>query len=238
MNINISNLLNVTGKLIRYNFRIIFAGRFIWFVLAALTFFLFIAVYSIMKDNTSPDEEFLYNCMMFPAVLLIFYPMTFGVQNDVDAGVLEILFGIPDYRYKVWLLRLLMVFLLIFIMLACLTALGSLLLIPTNILEMTGHVIFPVFFIGNMAFMFSTIVRNGNGTAVVMVIALIICFAISGNMSQSRFDVFLNPYKVPNNMNEIIWQGVVSNNRLMLITGGITFILVGLLNLQKREKFI
>lgn len=32
----------------------------------------------------------------------IFYPAIFGMQNDVDNRILEILFGIPDYKCKVW----------------------------------------------------------------------------------------------------------------------------------------
>ncbi len=35
---------------------------------------------------------------------------------------------------------------------------------------MTVQVMFPVLFLGMMAFMLSTVVRNGNGTAVVMII--------------------------------------------------------------------
>jgi hypothetical protein len=40
-----------------------------------------------------------------PGVLLIFYPSAYSIQGDIDARILETLFGIPDYRYKVWLSR-------------------------------------------------------------------------------------------------------------------------------------
>ncbi len=51
---------------------------------------------------------------MFPCVLLVFYPAVFGIQNDEDSRILEILFGIPDYKYKVWGVRLLMIYVAIF----------------------------------------------------------------------------------------------------------------------------
>lgn len=44
-----------------------------------------------------------YSMLLVPSILLIFYPTCFGIQNDQDAKTLEIIFGIPNYRYKIWL---------------------------------------------------------------------------------------------------------------------------------------
>lgn len=231
------NTLNLFGTMIRYNFRIIFAGRFIWFLLAAFAFFVFVAV-SAVWNGKLPDEEFVYNALLFPAILLIFYPMTFGIQNDVDAGILEILFGIPDYRYKVWLVRLVLVFVLISIILFGFAGLSYIFLVPVDLFEMTRQVMFPVAFLGSMAFMFSTIVKNGNGTAVVMVILGVLAFVLSDAIGRTMWNIFLNPFNIPRNMNELIWGGIVLNNRILLSVGAVIFILYGLFNLQKRERFI
>jgi len=231
------NSIQVAAKMIRYNFRIIFAGRFIWFLLAAFAFFVFIVVTGIL-NGTNPDEEYVYDCLLFPAVLLIFYPMTFGIQNDVDAGILEILFGIPDYRYKVWLVRVVLVFVLVTLILAGFTGLSYIFLTPLNLFEMTRQVMYPVFFLGSMAFMFSTIIKNGNGTAVVMVILGVLAFILSESVERTMWNIFINPFNVPRNMNEMIWGGIVDKNRIFLVVGGLVFVLYGLFNLQKRERFI
>ncbi|WP_423130076.1 hypothetical protein [Gaoshiqia sp. Z1-71] len=233
----IKNTLNLIGQMIRYNFRIIFAGRFIWFLLAALAFYVFIAIMAVVNGEV-PDEVFVYNTLVFPAILLIFYPMTFGIQNDVDAGILEILFGIPDYRYKVWLVRLVLVFVLVFLILYGFAALSYLFLTPVDLFEMTRQIMFPVLFLGSMAFMFSTIIKNGNGTAVVMVIIGVLALITQDAVKRSMWNLFLNPFDVPNNMNELIWEGIALKNRIFLVVGAIVFILYGLFNLQKREKFI
>ena len=233
----IRNTLNLIGQMIRYNFRIIFAGRFIWFLLAALAFYVFIAIMAVVNGEV-PDEVFVYNTLVFPAILLIFYPMTFGIQNDVDAGILEILFGIPDYRYKVWLVRLVLVFVLVFLILYGFAALSYLFLTPVDLFEMTRQIMFPVLFLGSMAFMFSTIIKNGNGTAVVMVIIGVLALITQDAVKRSMWNLFLNPFDVPNNMNEVIWEGIALKNRIFLVVGAIVFILYGLFNLQKREKFI
>ena len=65
-------------------------------------------------DDTISDGT-VYELLIFPGILLIFYPSVFGIQNDDDSRMLEILFGIPNYRYKVWLVRLVMIYALVFI---------------------------------------------------------------------------------------------------------------------------
>ena len=107
--IKTANLWTLFLKMVKYNMKVIFGNRFIWFVVAAIAFYFFIAITSIF-DNNQIDDGFIYGLQMTPGILLVFYPMTFGIQNDLDTGILEILFGIPDYRYKVWLVRLVLVF--------------------------------------------------------------------------------------------------------------------------------
>ncbi len=234
---NIQNGFLLVLKMIRYNFRIIFAGRFIWFFLAAFAFFAFIAITGVW-NGTVPDEEFVYDTLLFPAILLVFYPMTFGIQNDVDAGILEILFGIPDYRYKVWLVRLILVFIIVFLLLFVFGGLSVVFLTPVNLVEMSYQVMYPVFFLGSMAFMFSTVIKNGNGTAVVMVILGVLALILSDTVQKTMWNIFLNPFNIPNNMNEMIWAGITVKNRIFLAVGSVIFILLGMQNLQRREKFI
>ena len=233
----IKNTLNLVLKMIQYNFKIIFGGRFIWFLLAAFGFFAFIAIVGVW-NGAVPDEEFVYGALLFPAILLIFYPMTFGIQNDVDAGILEILFGIPDYRYKVWLVRLVLVFVLVFLILIGFCELSYIFLTPVNLLEMTRQLMYPVLFVGCLSFMFSTIIKNGNGTAVIMVIIGVLLLILQDAIQRTMWNIFLNPFNVPRNMNELIWEGIVLKNRLFLVVGAVVFLLFGLFNLQKREKFI
>ena len=235
--INTANLWILFRKMVKYNMKVIFGNRFIWFVLAAIAFYFFIAVTSIL-DGGQINEGFIYDLQIMPGLLLIFYPMTFGIQNDLDAGILEILFGIPDYRYKVWLMRLILVFTLVFLMMIGLTAMSYILLVPVNIVELTWHVMFPIYFIGSLAFLFSTIIKNGNGTAVVMVIVGVLLLIFSGIFERTMWNIFLNPFEIPNRLNEMVWQEITLKNRIFLAVGSLIFILYGLFNLQKREKFI
>jgi hypothetical protein len=234
---DIRTTLVVTTRMIRYNLKIIFANRFIWFLLSAFAFFVFFAIQLVLERNTIDDGS-IYDLLIFPGILLIFYPSAFGIQNDDDSRMLEILFGIPNYRYKVWLVRLIMIYILIFLILLLFAGAASVLLYNVNLIEMAYQLMYPIVFLGSMAFMFSTIVRNGNGTAVVMVLIGVALLILTESLERTQWNVFLNPFELPNNMNQVIWQGIVFKNRIFLGIGMIVFILYGLYNLQKREKFV
>jgi len=235
--ISAANSWTIFQKMVKYNMKVIFGNRFIWFVLAAIAFYFFIAVTNILNGNQI-DEGFIYGLQIMPGILLIFYPMTFGIQNDLDSGILEILFGIPDYRYKVWLVRLLLVFVLVFLMMIGLTVMSFYLLAPVSIFDLAFQVMFPIYFLGSMAFLFSTVIKNGNGTAVVMVIIGVALLILSGIFERTMWNIFLNPFDIPNRLNEMVWQEIAMKNRIFQAVGSLLFILYGLFNLQNREKFL
>jgi hypothetical protein len=182
--------------------------------------------------------EDLYGVFLFSGILLVFYPSVFGIQNDQDARTIEILFGIPNYRYKVWLVRIVLIFVIAFLIMLVFTLLSSLLIVKFRFINMTTQVMIPVLFLGIMAFMLSTIIRNGNGTAVLMIIFGLFFMILAESLQRSQWNVFLNPFDPPYDVNETTWAIITLKNRIFLITGSIIFLLAALYNLQKREKFM
>lgn len=234
---DIKNSLYNKWKMVRYNMKIIFSGRFIWFLLAAFAFFLIFAI-QMVWNNAMFNEVTIYSLLIFPGILLIFYPTVFGIQSDDDSRMLEILFGIPNYRYKVWLVRLLLIYILVFLIILLFASVASFLLYRIDIAEMAYQLMYPVIFMGSLSFMFSTVIKNGNGTAVLVILIGVALLIMQNNIERTQWNVFLNPFQLPNNFNEIIWQGIVTKNRIFLGVGSVVFILYGLYNLQKREKFV
>jgi len=224
-------------KFIRYNLKIVFGNKFVYFLGASLIFYLLITSISLFGAE-SVSVEGVYYQLMFPAFLLIFFPTSYGIQNDEDARMLEILFGIPDYRYKIWLVRLVMAFVMVFWFLFTMANLSNVLLINVPIWEMTLRLMIPVSLFGMLGFFFSTVVKNGNGTAVIVVIIGLLVWFISAFLESSPWNVFLNPFKFPSDMSEIVWESVVSKHMRTWLVVALVAGLWGLLNLQKREKFI
>jgi hypothetical protein len=235
---SLNNYINLIYKMILYNLRIIFANKFIWFLAGSVIFYLGLSVIYVFQSDVSKMDE-LYGVFLFSGLLLVFYPSVFGIQNDLDARTIEILFGIPNYRYKVWLVRILLIFLVAFVIMLGFTFLSSVLIVKFRIFKVTLQVMVPVLFMGLLAFMLSTVVRNGNGTAVIMIIiGLIFMIMIDSSLGRSQWNIFLNPFSIPYGINETTWALITFKNRIILITGSVIFLLGALLNLQKREKFM
>lgn len=230
----------LTTRVVKYNLKIIFAGKFFWFLLAAFAFFAFF-MFQQAWNRMEINEGSIYNILLFPCLLLIFYPVVFGIQNDEDNRILEIIFGIPNYRYKVWGVRMLIIYIANYFILVIFAYIARLLLYPVNPFEMAGQLIFPMLFFGNLAFMFSTLTRSGNGTAVIMIILGLVFFVLmnaNSRITNSFWNVFLNPFSIPDSIHPVVWQNIILKNRLFLIIGSIVWLMVGFLNLQKREKFV
>jgi hypothetical protein len=234
---NLYNFLNLVQKMILYNLRIIFANRFIWFLAGSVVFYLGLSVIYVFDKDVSNMRD-LYGVFLFSGILLVFYPTAFGIQNDQDARTIEILFGIPNYRYKVWLVRIALIYVVAFLIMLVFTFLSSVLIVKFRFVNMTFQVMFPVLFLGIMAFMLSTVVRNGNGTAVLMIIFGLFFLILSDSLEKSQWNVFLNPYEIPYDVNETTWAIIAFKNRIILSIGSVIFLLFALYNLQKREKFM
>jgi hypothetical protein len=227
------NLFNLT----RYNMKIIFGGKFVYFILAALIFFLVFGTIMALEESEFDIGE-IYGLLAFPAILLVFYPSVFGIQSDADQRTLEIIFGIPDYRYKVWLVRYAMILVLVFLLLIPFSALAHWALISFPFLRMIFQLMVLVFFVSALGFSVSTLVKNGNATAVIMVIFGLVFLILSDGIKNSKWNLFLNPFDIPWDINDIVWQETIRQNRIIMGIVSVVLLLLGLLNLQQREKFL
>lgn len=232
-------LLGVVLRLSRYNVKVVFGNKFVYFVLSAILFYILSAVICIFSESEMMESK-AYNMLLLPSILLIFYPMCFGIQNDQDAKIIEIIFGIPNYRYKVWLFRLLIAYVICFFITLVLALLTDGLLVEVPPFKLAGQVMMPVLFAGTLCFMLSTIIKNGSGTAVVFALIGFVFFIMNGNgvLDGSKWNLFFNPFDVPLDKNPELFYTTLLYNRIILLSGAILFVLFGLYNTQNREKFI
>lgn len=208
-----------------------------YFIFSAIGFYILTVGLSLFSDAEITMATG-YNMMLVPAILLIFYPTCFEIQNDQDAKIIEIIFGIPNYRYKVWLFRLLIAYVICFVLILLLAAVTHWLVVEVPPLDLTLQTMVPTLFTGLLCFMLSTIIRNGNGTAVVMIIIGLFLWILQNILGISKWNVFLNPFDVPLDKNPEIFYSTVFDNRLIILITALIFLLTGLYKTQNREKFI
>lgn len=230
-------LLDIILRLSHYNVKIVFGNKFVYFVLSAVIFYILTVVINLFFDSEITEATGYY-MLLVPSILLIFYPMCFGIQNDQDAKIIEIIFGIPNYRYKVWLFRLLIAYVICFAITLVLALLTDWLLVEVPPLKLAGQTMMPVLFVGTLCFMLSTIIKNGSGTAVVFTLIGLVLFIMSNMLEESKWNLFLNPFDVPLDKNPELFYTTLFYNRMILLTGTVVFILSGLYKTQNREKFI
>jgi hypothetical protein len=223
-------------KLVHYNLKVVFGNKFVYFFAASLIFFLLVALINLFSADIVTVKS-VYYMLMFPGLLLIFFPTVFGIQNDADARILEIIFGIPNYRYKVYLVRLAIVLLMEWVYLYILAYLSHWSLVNLPVSQMALRLMVPMVFFGLMGFAFSTVVRNGNGTVVVVVLVGLVFWVMSGIFEYSKWNLFLNPFDEPQSMSTLVWESVVMQSRLIWLAASAVFLLWGLINLQRRERF-
>lgn len=234
---NIFPYLRYSFRLVGYNLKVVFGNKFVYFFAASLIFYFLITLVNLFSSDAVTPQGVYYQ-LMFPGLLLIFFPTVFGIQNDADARVLEIVFGIPNYRYKVYLLRLTIVLAIQLLYLYLLATMSNYLLVNVPIQAYALRLMVPIAFFGMLGFAFSTVVRNGNGTVVVVALLGLLFWVLSGFFGESKWNVFLNPFAQPTSMSELVWASVVSQNRSILLAASVVLLLWGLLNLQRREKFM
>lgn len=227
----------VLQKLVQYNIKIIFGNKFLYFMLSALLFFVITVVVKLL-GNDEITQATAYSMLMLPSILLVFYPMCFGIQNDQDAKIVEIIFGIPNYSYKIWLLRLVIAYMICFVITFLLALLTDLAIVSIPPINLTLQVMVPALFIGTLSFMLSTMIKNGNGTSVVIIIIGLILTMMQSFLGTSQWNIFLNPYDVPLDKNPQIFFNTVFHCRINMLIASALFIIMGLNKTRNREKFI
>lgn len=227
------------ADLVRYNLKIIFSGVFVYFAAAAgLVLFLLILLVAYNTDAVMPLPDSAYYMLLLPGIVILLYPTAYGIQNDMDAKMMEVLIGIPNYRYKIWVARMAIVGLVEFLITLIFCLIVDLIFISMNVLEMAYQLMYPFLFLSMLTFMISTLVRSGPGTAAVTIIIMLIFFILSGPLVESQWNLFLNPFENPTDISGMIWMDRILYNRVVLVIGTVIFSLVSLYSLQKRHRFI
>ena len=74
--------------------------------------------------------------------------------------------------------------------------------------------------------------------ALLLIIGIVIIFLKESFFKETMWDISLNPFSVPDEIHPVIWASTVLKNRIFLSVGFVVWMMLGLLNLQKREKFV
>jgi hypothetical protein len=225
-------------KFIHYNVVNVFSGRAGYFMLLAGAVFLLILVLNLLGGGGTITAQKIYEFLLVPGVLLVFYPAVFAIQSDRDSGMIEVLFGIPDYRYKIWLVRSISLYLVTAALLFVLAAFCRVGLADFPLGTMVFQAMIPVIFVGSLAFFTASQTGNGVATAVILIVVVLAFWLFRGQLAGGAWYLFYNPFVEGDQVQSIIMAKTTFANRLYLVSGSLFLTMMALLRLQKREKFI
>jgi hypothetical protein len=230
--------LGDAAAFVRYSASLNFAGRGIGFVVLAVVVFFGVVVFSLMSRSAARGPEQIYNYLLIPALLLTFYPAAFAIQSDKDAEMIETLFGIPDHRFKVWLVRLATLLAMVAAILFLLALFCRIGLTEFPVAAMVLQLLFPVLFLASLAFFLACLTGSGNATAVILVVILLVFLGLAGTLKGSAWFLFHNPFASVTELQAMMWRKITLSNRLYLSIGSVFLLMLALLRLQNRERYI
>jgi hypothetical protein len=97
---------------------------------------------------------------------------------------------------------------------------------------------FPVVFLASLAFFMACLTGSGNSTAVIMVVTLLVFWALGGTLKESSWFLFHNPFVAAGDIRALVWSEITLSNRIYLSIGSVFFMMLALLRLQNRDKYI
>ncbi|MBN1939752.1 MAG: hypothetical protein JW843_09200 [Candidatus Aminicenantes bacterium] len=223
---------------IRGNASAAFGGKTVAFVLLAVAVFLAVAALTLLNRRATIDAQHIYDFLLVPALILLFYPAAFALQGDKDAGMIEVLFGIPDYRFKVWLARYLTIYLTVGMWVLVLALLSRIGLAAFPLGRMVLEVMIPILFIGSLAFYLAASTGSGIATSVLLLVVIGLFWLFRDSLAAGPWYLFHNPFVRVEEIKAMVLAKTTFANRLYLLSGFLVLTLLSLLRLQKREKFI
>ena len=67
----LTNIFTAVFRLVRYNLKIIFANKFIYFLAAGLGIFIFVTIVNLLDADAQPTEATVYWLLFLPGILLM-----------------------------------------------------------------------------------------------------------------------------------------------------------------------
>jgi len=226
-------------KLILYNVRILFSHKFFYFFGAVLLYFVVVcSVNYFQAEDHITGRDVMPALLLPPACVLAVYLSMEIISFERENKTIESVFTTSGSIYKVWMIKLGVTYLIIIAVLLLLEILAFLFVAGFPIFSTLFHSIVPIIFIGNLTFYFSVKFRSGNAAGMITVIIILFFLMLTEPLEHSRFFLFLNPFNKPRDMELVIWDRIIFQNRIGIIAFSSLFLYLGMVATKKREKLL
>lgn len=234
-----NRLINIYQN-IRLSEKFIFSQRFLFFFAGVLVYFIIFCVTNYFQSSAEriSEESIFIWLLTVPGIALVFYPSMSLITSETENRTIEMIFSTAGSRYKVWLTRIGVLYLFVVFIIFILCSLSFIFISDFPFFGYFFHSLFPPIFISSLIIMFSVIFRSSNAAGLLSFIVIFFLLIAYSPLSTTSFNLFLNPYFKPQNVDYGLWTSIVIYNRIgiLLVSGFMLY--YTLFRLNKREKYI
>jgi ABC-type transport system involved in multi-copper enzyme maturation permease subunit len=235
------DLLSSAIRLYRLSFRLVFHKKLIFMTAGILVYYGILYTLAVVR----PGEGFsvrqaLHVLVEIPGAVLAIYLTMDLVAGERDRNTLEVLFSASMSHYKIWVTRMLAVYVVLLVTLVGMSTLSYYLFAEFPFLLGGLNAFLPAFLIASLTFFFSVTCRSGNAAGMLSlgVLVLILITSDPDILGDTVFFVFLNPFDPPMGMEEMMWDDRVLINRLGILATGCLLLFLGLRRMERRERLL
>lgn len=240
--LHVRSQMEVAWTVIRLQTQVIFSHKFVWFILAVLSFIglMYAVNYQLPTRERMEPEDVYIIIMTMPLLVLAVYLNMQAIVTEKEQRTLEVMFTTAGSRYKVWLLRLGTLNILLCLLTFVISILVFFTFMDFSIPGMTWNTFGTVFFVGNLTLFFAVRMRSGLGAGMVTGLVLFLHMMTAGifDYGDTRYFLFFNPYDAPEQMDPRLWDVWMLQNRLVVFALGLVLMFFALRGMENRDRLL
>lgn len=234
------NVIKTMFSLFNLNVKLLFSNRFFYFILGIILYF---GIVTFINYLTEPGDQIVGENVYIAIIVLPFLVLTvflssFILPSEMENNTIESLFSISGSIYKVWLIKIAVMYVALSLLILFLEILTYFMITDFKILNTYFQSLFPLYFTGGMTFYFAVRFRSNAVGAILSGIVLLMFLFLSEPLYQTKFYLYLNPMENPRNINGYVWSRTIIENRIGMVLFGSILYYLGLSKVKFREKFI
>lgn len=222
------------------NLKIIFSHKFLLISGGIFIYFSIVVTVNYFVDPSDRmGERGIYMWLLsFPGIIFIFYPSMSLFLSEGENRRIEMIFSTAGSMHKIWLAKIVSLYLSGAFILFLLALLSYIFVADFNLPGYFANSLFPLIFFSSLTMAFSVIFRSINAAGLTAVGTLFFHLILYDLLRKTRFNIFLNPYLKPDEIDHYIWNKMVLQNRIGMVVISALLITFSIKMLEKREKFL
>lgn len=235
--------LAVAWELFRLQASLLFSQKFLWAMLIILVY-LGLRYYENYHEDVLrriTQEGVITELLALPLTILTVFLNMQLITSEKDNRTLEVMFTTAGSRYKVWLLKVTVLNVVLFLIALFLGLVSFFTFTDMAIFASALYIFIPIFFLGNLTLFFAVRFRSGLAAGMVSAGVIFLLFISNTIMEENdlyRYMLYFNPYDIPRTIDPQTWGLWTLQNKIGVFLLALLMLFFALRGMEKRERLL